>query len=108
MNGDENTEGSVKKAIADAEGRLNTEIANKINAANAMDYKGGVGAESELLAKTDVKVGDTYVATQKFTLDGATVYPGDLVIAQGTEANGVVTDPTWDVVHTGYDASDPF
>lgn len=98
-------EGSVKKAVADAEGRLNTEIANKINAANAMDYMGGVGAESELLAKTDVKVGDTYVATQKFTLDGATVYPGDLVIAQGTEANGVVADPTWDVVHTGYDAS---
>lgn len=98
-------EGSVKKAVADAEGRLNTEIANKINAANAMDYKGGVGAESDLLAKTDVKVGDTYVATQKFTLDDVTVYPGDLVIAQGAETNGVVANPTWDVVHTGYDAS---
>ena len=105
LNGDAQTAGSVAKAVADAEGRLNTEIANKINAANAMDYLGGVSSESELLIKDEVKMGDTYVATQKFTLDGDTVYPGDLVIAQGTEENGVIADPTWDIVHTGYDAS---
>ena len=99
-------EGSVSKAVADAEGRLNTEIANKINAANAMDYKGGVASEDALFQKTNVKVGDTYVATTKFTFtDGAVVYPGDLIIAQGTEENGVIADPTWDIVHTGYDAS---
>lgn len=105
LNGNAQTAGSVAKAVADAEGRLNAEIANKINAANAMDYKGGVSSESELLIKNNVKMGDTYVATKKFTLDSATVYPGDLVIAQGTEVNGVIADPTWDIVHTGYDAS---
>lgn len=106
LNGSATTEGSVAKAVADAEGRLNSEIANKINAANAMDYKGGVDSEDALDKKTDVKVGDTYVATKNFTFtDGRDVYPGDLLIASGAEVNGVIAVPTWEVVHTGYDAS---
>ncbi len=106
LNGDANTPGSVAKAVADAKSELNTEIANKINAANAMDYKGGVASEDALFQKTDVKMGDTYVATVKFTFtDGTVAYPGDLIIAQGDEENGVIADPTWEVVKTGYDAS---
>lgn len=106
LNGNAQTTGSVAKAVADAEGRLNTEIANKINAANAMDYKGGVASEDALFQKTDVKMGDTYVATTKFTFtDDRVAYPGDLIIAQGDEENGVIANPTWEIVKTGYDAS---
>lgn len=106
LNGSATTEGSVAKAVADAEGRLTDKIANEINAANAMDYKGGVDSEDALDKKTDVKVGDTYVATKNFTFtDGRDVYPGDLLIANGAEVNGVIAVPTWEVVHTGYDAS---
>lgn len=106
LNGSATTEGSVAKAIADAEGRLDTKITNKINAANAMDYKGGVASEDALFQKTSVKVGDTYVATKDFTFtDGRAVYPGDLLIASGDEVNGVIAVPTWEIVHTGYDAT---
>lgn len=106
LNGDANTTGSVAKAVADAKSELSAEIATKINAANAMDYKGGVASEDALFQKTDVKMGDTYVATVKFTFtDGTVAYPGDLIIAQGDEENGVIADPTWEVVKTGYDAS---
>ena len=106
LNGSATTEGSVAKAVADAESRLTDKIANEINAANAMDYKGGVNSEDALDKKADVKVGDTYVATEKFTFtDGRAVYPGDLLIASGEEVNGVIAVPTWEIVHTGYDAS---
>ena len=106
LNGSATTEGSVAKAIADAESRLTGEIANKINAANAMDYKGGVDSEDTLNEKTEVKAGDTYVATKKFTFtDGRAVYPGDLLIAEGEEVNGVIAVPAWEIVHTGYDAT---
>lgn len=107
LKADKNTEGSVDYKVDQAEQRLNDKIAADINAANAMDYKGGVAAKSEL-PTTGVKIGDTYVLTQT-SADG---HAGDLLIAakkEGVEegadgflpANGV----TWNHVNTGYDAS---
>lgn len=100
------TNSATKTELSEAETRLANKIANDINAANAMDYKGGVASEDNLDEKTKVKSGDTYVATGAFEFaDGRIVLPGDLIIASGTEVNGVIADPTWEIVHTGYDAS---
>jgi hypothetical protein len=75
-----------------------------------MTYKGGVGPESEnedISAITAPAVGDTYVATNPFTFtqDGKVVqvYAGDLLVASGTETNGVITSGLkWTLVNTGY------
>lgn len=102
LKGDKDTAGSVAYAVDQAEQRLNTKIANDINAANAMDYKGAIEAVSELDSKTGVKAGDTYVLTKTAGDNKA----GDLFIASGEEVNGVITGTvTWNHVKTGYDAS---
>ena len=100
------TNSATKTELSEAETRLTNKISNEINAANAMEYKGGVASEDDLDKKTNVKSGDTYVATGAFEFsDGRIALPGDLVIATGTEVNGVIAVPTWEIVHTGYDAS---
>ena len=100
------TNSATKTELSNVQTALEQKIANDINAANAMDYKGGVASEDNLDEKTNVKSGDTYVATGAFEFtDGRIVLPGDLIIASGTEVNGVIADPTWEIVHTGYDAS---
>ena len=100
------TNSATKTELSNVQTALEQKIANDINAANAMDYKGGVASEDDLDKKTDVKSGDTYVATGAFEFaDDRIVLPGDLIIASGTEVNGVIADPTWEIVHTGYDAS---
>lgn len=83
------------------------EVQNKIDAAlgaaNALTYKSTVGA-SDYTTKLDVnpanndagtstvvsgkhkgQVGDTYIVSTSFTLNGETYDPGDLVIATGTD-----------------------
>ena len=100
------TNSATKTELSEAETRLTNKIANDINAANAMDYKGGVASEDDLDKKSDVKSGDTYVATGAFEFsDGRIALPGDLIIATGDEVNGIIAAPTWEIVHTGYDAS---
>jgi hypothetical protein len=72
-----------------------------------MDFKGGVTA---LPSDTNVKVGDTYVATESFEIqkgdDKVVVYPGDLLIASGEEdeSTGYIpsNDVVWNHVKTGY------
>ena len=106
--GDVNTTGSVKKQIKDATDALETSLTDKItdeiNAANAMEYIGGVASQTELNAITTPKKGDTYVVTAKF----GNYYPGDLLIATGTEdENGTIPadNLSWTPVKTGYDAT---
>lgn len=86
---------------------LEQTIANEINAANGMTYKGGVGSADAINAITAPEIGDTYVATEAFTFTQESktvqVYAGDLLVASGTETNGVITaDLKWTLVNTGY------
>ena len=106
LDGTETTEGSVKQQIAAAKKALQDEIDADIRAANAMEFEKGVSASSEL--PTSAKNGATCVAKASFTLAGGEqVRPGDLLIATGTEdaTTGLITNPSWTLVHTGYDAS---
>ena len=91
-----------------------TEIDTKINGLNGMTYKGTVG-NSKSLPTSDVQVGDTYLvdADDKIALttsnsyDGTAVTAGkgDLLIATGTETNGVITSGLkWSYVPAGDDA----
>lgn len=80
-------------------------INSAIQTADAMKYCGTVAASTDLpttSSTTKPHRGDTYKATTQFTLGSSTVYPGDLVIAQGTETNGEITSNlTWDIVPSG-------
>jgi hypothetical protein len=76
-----------------------------------MEYKGTVSSASDLTSKTDQHIGYTYKASGDFTVAAAnsstgaavSVKTGDLLIAQGTESNGVITSATlkWDVIPSG-------
>lgn len=108
LDGDVNTTGSVKKQIKDATDALETsltdKIEDKINAANAMEYQKGINSKTALneIDTSKAKVGDTYVITAAFD----NYKPGDLLIATGTETDGVITSNfSWTHVKTGYDAS---
>ena len=97
---------ATKDELSDLSDELKAEIDADIIAANAMTYKGGVDGKTTdtSLPTTGVAIGDTYVVTEAFVLDGVTVQPGDLLIAQGTEVNGTIDPDTlvWDYVATGY------
>lgn len=93
---------ATKTELANAKTDLEKKITDEINAANAMEYIGGIGSQTELNAVVSAKEGDTYVVTSKF---GA-YHPGDLLIATGEEGDdGLLTTITWTHVKTGYDAS---
>ena len=99
LNSDKTVQGSVDYKVEQARVALAQQITSNINAANAMDYKGTVAGQSDLDEKTDVKVGDTYVVTSAF----GSYTEGDLLVANGTETNGIITsDLTWQHVPTGY------
>lgn len=102
----ETTLWSAIKNNRDDIGELEQTIANEINAANGMTYKGGV-SQYTALPSSNIKVGDTYVATQGFSYrDGdktVQVYAGDLLVASGTETGGIITSNLkWTLVNTGY------
>ena len=92
-----------KGGVAD----LTKAIEDKITAAkhgfDAMTYKG----TCTTLPTGSVANGDTWKASSKFTFKDASnqtvqVEVGDLIIAQGTENNGVITGTvTWEVVPSG-------
>lgn len=98
---------TVVSYVGGVQTALESKIAKDINAANAMDFKGGVSAEP---SNANVKVGDTYVATESFEIqkgdDKVVVYPGDLLIASGEEdeSTGYIpsNDVVWNHVKTGY------
>lgn len=85
------------------------EIDSKIYDVNAMTYKGTVGSVEDSatvnqLPTAGVKVGDTYkVATAgNYGIHSCDI--GDLLIATGTETNGIISDNlTWTYVPSGDD-----
>lgn len=105
LDGTVTTEGSVKKQIKDAvnaaKTALSEEIDADIRAANAMEYVATISSSSQLPATA--KNGATYVIGSAFGAYAA----GDMLIAQGTEDpdTGLITNPTWAHVKSGYDAT---
>lgn len=104
---------ATKDELATAEETLNTTIAERIHAANAMTFIGKVSAWGDLpevpVIPTDstIHIGDTYISTTTI-LDGelesgSVIYAGDLLVASGVEENGVITSGlSWIHVQTGY------
>ena len=106
LDSDVNTDGSVKKQIKDATDALKTVLSDEIDAdiraANAMEYVGTIESASDIPA-SGVKNGATYVIGTSFGSYAA----GDMLIAQGDENpdTGLIANPTWAHVKSGYDAS---
>lgn len=104
---------ATKEELGAAEETLNTTIAERIHAANAMTFVGKVSAWGDLpvipAVPTDstIHIGDTYISTTTI-LDGelesgSVIYAGDLLVASGVEENGVITSGlSWIHVQTGY------
>ena len=105
LDGTDTTEGSVKKQIKDAVDAAKTELSEEIDAdiraANAMEYIATISSSTQLPATA--KNGATYVVGSAFGSYAA----GDMLIAQGTEDpdTGLITNPTWAHVKSGYDAT---
>lgn len=99
---------TIYGAIDEVYGDLNSELTNHIKAANALIYKGGVTADSwKNIKDAAAEIGFVYVVTEtagQFDVNGTTktCHAGDMFIATGTEANGVLSDPTWVHVASGY------
>lgn len=91
---------ATKTELNNLDTALQAKIDSEIKAVNAMTYKGGIATQAALNALTGVKVGDTYVVSSAF----GGYQPGDLLVASGTETNGVLTSITWNHVETGYNA----
>lgn len=88
------------------------QIDNKINGIDAMRYKGtvgGTGATVSDLPASGVAVGDTYMVASKGTYGSHECEVGDLLIATGTETNGVITSGlAWTYVPSGDDTDTQF
>lgn len=83
-----------------------TQIDNKLNAVDAMTYKGTIGstgATVTALPTSNVKAGYTYKVATAGSYGGHACDVGDLLIATGTETNGVLTSITWTYVPSGDD-----
>lgn len=99
---------NIYAAIDEVYNDINSELTNHIRAANALVYKNGVTAESWANVKdAAAEIGWVYVVTEStgtFDVNGTnqTCYAGDMLIATGTETNGVLSDPTWVLVRSGY------
>jgi hypothetical protein len=87
---------------------LEDNMVSRIQAADAMVYKGTIAA-SNALPTTNVFIGYTLKAIQEFTLNGNTVHIGDLLVANAAtgkteDANGhlAAADIVWDHIPSGY------
>lgn len=87
------------------------EIDNKLNAVNAMVYKGTVGGTGATVStlpasgNNSIQCGWTYKVAEKGTYGGHSCDVGDLLIASGTEKDGVIDGPvTWTYIPSGDDA----
>ena len=107
LDGDVNTDGSVKKQIKDATTTLKTELSAEIDAdirsANAMTFKKIIDSQSDFDKITEAQVGDTYVIGTAF----GNYQAGDFLIAGGeeNEVTGNIITIKWNHVKSGYDAS---
>lgn len=97
------TNSATKAELAAAKTELSAAIEKEIEAANAMEYMGGVSESTPLPATA--KEGATYVVESAFN----GYFPGDLLIATGDEDPDTGLIPasglTWTWVKTGYNAS---
>lgn len=86
------------------------DIDDKMKALNAMVYKGTLGKAGtvETLPKSNISIGDTYLAAEDVTINEHTVHAGSLIIARGTEdpSSGFITTDTlvWDIVESTQDS----
>lgn len=84
-----------------------SKVDEKLNAIDAMTYKGTVGTDGTVteLPITNVKVGDTYKVVTAGTWGTHACDVGDLLIALGTESDGAITFDTlsWTYVPSGDD-----
>lgn len=92
----------IEDSNAALETKLSAEIDADIRAANAMEYAGTIESASGI-PTSGVKNGATYVIGTSFGSYAA----GDMLIAQGAENpdTGLIANPTWAHVKSGYDAS---
>lgn len=79
--------------------------------ADAMHFMGTASSADDLTTKVanngGAHSGDTYKATAAFTWNGKSVKAGDLlVVLPGTEVNGVIDSPTWEIIPSGDDIDD--
>ena len=81
---------------------VKNKITSQLQAAEAMIYKGSISKASELLSKSNVEAGHTYVLTAIDSTVSGGARPGDLFVAH-IDNPGSLSD--WDHVKTGYDAS---
>lgn len=94
--------------------QVDNQIDTKIKAANAMNYIGVITTDdnSEVIyPEGDIHAGDTWVAGKDLYIGDTLAYAGDLIIASGTETDGIISneDVIWNIVKTGYqDAHDQF
>ena len=83
------------------------DIDDKFLGLNAMTYKGVVG--SVAIPTSGVHIGDTYMVDKAGTYGGHSCKIGDLLIATGTETNGVITGTvTWTMVPSANDTDSQF
>jgi hypothetical protein len=104
--GSNSTEYHFNKGVANLPVYTKEEIDSIIVDFDAMEYMGVFptsGGIKQLSSLTNVKKGDTYKAAQNLTVasNGVKADAGDLIIANGTETNGVLTSITWEVVPSG-------
>lgn len=104
------------EAREDAIKELTDTVTSNMQTADAMKFMGTVSSAADLLGKeTGAEIGHTYKAVAEFKDDEVVtinfansdkkVYIGDLLIASGTEVNGVISgDVIWLHVPSGYTA----
>lgn len=111
-----NTNKADKTYVDGIKSDLQNQIAADINAANSLSYQGGIASDTLPAAGENnahgekLKIGDTYIVTGAFeasNVEGATgkvmAYPGDLLIATGTETAGAISgNLKWVHVQSGY------
>ena len=111
-----NTNKADKTYVDGIKSDLQDQIAADINAANSLSYQGGIASDTLPAAGENnaqgekLKIGDTYIVTGAFevsNVEGATgkvmAYPGDLLIATGTETAGAISgNLKWVHVKSGY------
>lgn len=83
-------------------GQVDALVNSKLQAADAMTYKGAVSSAAALTGKTNVQQGDTYKADTAFTLGSVDVHVGDLLIFKGPDGATNNTS-AWDVIPSGDD-----
>lgn len=80
------------------------EVDAKLSAVDAMVYRGAVTSDTNLNNQAPFSVGDTFKVAVAGTYGGHECVVGDILIANGTEVDGVITSGlSWDYIPSGND-----